>query len=66
MKQAYHDRELMSAHVLAGPTVEQQGEMENTGMGSLSLLQWIFPTQKLNQGFLHCIQVLHFGLFCLL
>ena len=27
---------------------------QNTGVGSLSLLQGIFPTQGLNQGFLHC------------
>ena len=28
-------------------------------MGSLSLLQGIFPTQRLNPGLLHCRQVLH-------
>src|SRR5574337_379671 len=27
---------------------------QNTGMGSLSLLQQIFPTQELNWGLLHC------------
>ena len=27
-------------------------------MGSLSLLQGIFPIQELNQGFLHCRQIL--------
>jgi len=32
---------------------------KNTGVGSLSLLQWIFPTQALNQGLLHCRQILH-------
>ena len=26
-----------------------QGNHKNTGMGSLSLLQWIFPTQGSNQ-----------------
>ena len=26
----------------------------NTGVDSLSLLQWSFPTQELNQGLLHC------------
>ena len=26
----------------------------NTGMGSLSLLQWIFPTQRSNPGLSHC------------
>ena len=33
---------------------EPQGKPRNTGVGSLSLLQWIFPTQELNQGLLHC------------
>ena len=29
---------------------EPQGKSNNIGMGSLSLLQWIFPTQESNQG----------------
>ena len=33
---------------------EPQGKPKNTGVGSLSLLQGIFPTQELNQGLLHC------------
>ena len=28
-------------------------------MGSLCLLQWIFPTQEWNQGLLHCRQILY-------
>ena len=32
---------------------------KNTGMGCLSLLQGIFPTQGLNLGFLHCRQILY-------
>ena len=32
---------------------------QNTGEGSLSLLQGIFPTQRLNPGLLHCRQVLY-------
>ena len=28
-------------------------------MGSLSLLQWIFPIQESNQGFLHCRRILY-------
>ena len=32
---------------------------ENTGVDSLSLLQWIFLTQELNPGLLHCRQILH-------
>ena len=27
---------------------------QNTGVGSLSLLQWIFLTRELNQGLLYC------------
>ena len=33
---------------------EPQGNPKNTGVGSLSLLQWIFLTQELNWGLLHC------------
>ena len=32
---------------------------QNTGMGSLSLLQGIFPTQGLSPGLLHCRQILY-------
>ena len=32
---------------------------QNTGVGSLSLLQGIFPTQGLNQGLAHCRRILH-------
>ena len=38
---------------------EPQGKPKNTGAGSLSLLQQIFPTQELNRGFLHCRQILY-------
>ena len=33
---------------------EPPGKPKNTGVGSLSLLQGIFPTQELNQSLLHC------------
>ena len=33
--------------------VELQGKPRNTGVGSLSLLQGIIPTQESNQGLLH-------------
>ena len=36
---------------------------QNTGVGSLSLLQEIFPTQGLNPGLPHCGQILFF-FFC--
>ena len=32
---------------------------QNTGVGSLSLLQGIFPTQQLNPDLLHCRQILY-------
>ena len=32
---------------------------QNTGLGSLSLLQGIFPTQGSNPGLLHCRQILY-------
>ena len=38
---------------------EPQGKPKNIGMGSLSLLQQIFPTQEENQGLLHCRQILY-------
>ena len=38
---------------------EPQGKPKNTGVGSLSLLQWIFPTQELNRGLPHCRQILY-------
>ena len=38
---------------------EPQGKPKNTGVGCLSLLQWIFPTQESNQSLLHCRQILY-------
>ena len=38
---------------------ESQGKPKNTGVGSLSLLQAIFPMQELNQGLLHCGWILY-------
>ena len=38
---------------------EPEGKPKNTGVGSLSLLQGIFLTQELNQGFLHCRRILY-------
>ena len=38
---------------------EPQGKPTNIGVGSLSLLQWIFPTQESNWGLLHCRQILY-------
>ena len=38
---------------------EPPGKPKNTGVGSLSLLQGIFPTQELNWGLLHCRWILY-------
>ena len=38
---------------------ESQGKPKNTGVGSLSLLQQLFPTQESNQGLLHGRQILY-------
>ena len=38
---------------------EPQGKPKDTGVGSLSLLQWIFPTQESNRGLLHCRRILY-------
>ena len=38
---------------------EPPGKLINTGVGSLPLLQWIFPTQESNQGFLHGRRILY-------
>ena len=38
---------------------EPPGKPKNPGMGSLSLLQQVFPTQESNQGLLHCRWILY-------
>ena len=38
---------------------EPPGKPKNTGVGSLSLLQQIFPTQESNQGLLLCRRILY-------
>ena len=38
---------------------EPPGKPKNTGVGSLSLLQGIFPTQESNLGLLHCRRILY-------
>ena len=44
------------AHGLYSPWISPG---QNTGVGSLSLLQGIFPTQGLNLGLLHCRRILY-------
>ena len=48
-----------SSTLQADSSAEPPGEPKNTGMGSLSLLQWIFLTQELNWGLLHCKWILY-------
>ena len=43
---------------------EPPGKPKNTGAGSLSLLQQIFPTQELNWDLLHCGRILYLY-FCI-
>ena len=38
---------------------EAQGKPKNTGVGSLSLLQWFLMTQELNGGLLHSGRILY-------
>ena len=38
---------------------EPQGKPKNTGVDSLSLLHWLFPTQESNWGLLHCRWILY-------
>ena len=38
---------------------EPPGKPKNTGVGSLSLPQWIFLTQESNRGLLHCRWILY-------
>ena len=42
-----------------GPYSSWNSPGQNTGVGSLSLLQGIFPTQRLNPGLPHCRQILY-------
>ena len=46
---------LLQSHGLYSPWISPG---QNTGVGSLSLLQGIFPIQELNRGLLHCRQIL--------
>jgi len=36
---------------------EPPGKTKNTGIGSQSLLQGVFPTQESNRGLLHCRKI---------
>ena len=48
------------SHIAAdSSSAEPPGKLKNTGVGSLSLLQRIFPTQGLNPGLPHGRQILY-------
>ena len=53
------DRTRFSALQVNSLPTEPQGKPKHIGVGSLSLLQWIFLTQKSNWGLLRCRQILH-------
>ena len=40
-------------------TAEPQEKLKYTGVGSLSLLQQVFPIQESNQGLLYCRKILY-------
>ena len=50
----YQPRDRTEASRIAGGffIIRATGKPKNTGVGSLCLLQWIFPTQEVNWGFL--------------
>ena len=54
-------RDWTQVYHIAGRSLptEPQETPKNTGVGSLFLLQQIFPTQESNQGLLHCRQILY-------
>ena len=48
------------SHIAGYPSPSQStGKPMNIGVGSLSLLQGIFPIQESNQGLLHCRWILY-------
>ena len=55
------DKSFNCVQLFATPWTVQSMEFssQNTGLGSLSLLQGIFPTQESNPGLLHCRQILY-------
>ena len=48
-----------SCPTLCNCTVHGVAKSQNTGVGSLSLLQGIFPSQESNPGLLHCRRILY-------
>ena len=54
---SFQPRDRTQVSCIAGDSLpaDPQGKPKNTGVGSLSLLQGIFPTQELNQGLLSLV-----------
>ena len=52
-------RDLAHTHTCTHTHTYKNSPDKNTGVGSHSLLQGIFPTQRLNQGLLHCRPILY-------
>ena len=57
----YRVKVAQSSPILCNPMVcsPWNSPCQNTGVGSLSLLQGIFPTQESNPGLSHCTQILY-------
>ena len=60
----YHQHCLSESQSIVSDSLQSHGlyspwnsSGQNTGVGSLSLFQGIFPTQGLNPGLLHCRQI---------
>ena len=58
---SFQPRDRTQVSRIAGNSLptEPPGKPKNTGVGSPSLLQRIFLTQKLNRGLLHCRRILY-------
>ena len=54
-----HSQSESESHSVVSDSFPWNSPGQNTGVGSLSLLQGIFPTQGLNLGLPHCRQVLY-------
>ena len=60
-RESYQPRDWTQVSLIAGNSLpsEPPGKTVNIGVGSLSLLQRIIPTQESNWGLLHCRRILY-------
>ena len=57
---SYQPRDRTQVYCIADSLPDEpQGKPKNIGVGSLSIFQWIFPTQELSWGLLNCRQILY-------